>query len=58
MIRILLPKPLDHMTERENKKYASALKAICVALNSGDSVTAQALLKKNDLKILGEPCEK
>lgn len=52
MIRILLPKPLDRMTERENKKYAKALQSLSHAIYvCGDKNVAVSIMKKFNLRI-------
>lgn len=51
MIRILLPKPLDHMTKRENKKYAKAMNEISHAAFENDEMTVLKLLLKYGLKL-------
>ena len=49
MIRILLPKPLDRMTERENKKYAQAMNELAAKLD--DETEVLKLLRKYKLKL-------
>lgn len=51
MMRILLPKPLDHMSERENKKYAQVINEISHAASVDDEKTVIELLRKYKLKL-------
>lgn len=50
-IRIELPKPVDRMTERENKKYAKALNEISHAAFENNATAVLELLKKYKLKL-------
>lgn len=52
MLRIELPKPLDHMTERKNKKYAKALNEIAHAAYENDEMTVLKLLLKYGFKLV------
>jgi hypothetical protein len=49
MIRIELPKPLDHMSPRENKKYAQAMNEIAAKID--DEMAILKLLRKYKLKL-------
>lgn len=49
MMRILLPKPLDRMAERENKKYAKAMNEIAAKID--DEIAVLKLLRKYKLKL-------
>ena len=51
MMRIQLPKPLDRMTARENKKYAKAMNEISHAAHVDDEKTVIELLRKYKLKL-------
>lgn len=50
-IRIELPKPLDRMSSRENKKYAKAMNEIAHAAFENDEITVLKLLLKYGLKL-------
>lgn len=49
MMRILLPKPLDRMTERENRKYAQVMDELAAKID--DETAVLELLKKYKLKL-------
>ena len=49
MMRILLPKPLDHMTERENRKYAQVMDELAAKID--DETVVLKLLRKYKLKL-------
>ena len=49
MMRILLPKPLDHMTERENRKYAQVMDELAAKID--DETAVLKLLRKYKLKL-------
>lgn len=51
-MRILLPKPLDRMSPRENKKYAKALQSLSHAAFENDEMTVLKLLLKYGLKLV------
>lgn len=48
-IRIELPKPLDRMTERENRKYAQVMDELAAKLD--DETEVLKLLRKYKLKL-------
>lgn len=52
MMRILLPKPLDRMSLRENKKYAQAMNEILQAIQTDDEIAVLKLLRKYKLKLV------
>lgn len=52
MLKILLPKPLDRMTERENRKYAKAMNEISHAAFKNDEMIVLKLLRKYKLKLV------
>lgn len=49
MMRILLPKPLDHMSERENRKYAQVMDELAAKID--DETAVLKLLRKYKLKL-------
>lgn len=51
MIRILLPKRLDRMSEQEKKMYAKARNEISHAAYENDEMTVLKLLRKYGLKL-------
>lgn len=49
MMRILLPKPLDRMSPRENKKYAQVMNELAAKID--DETKVLKLLRKYKLKL-------
>lgn len=49
MMRILLPKPLDRMTGRENRKYAQVMDELAAKID--DETVVLKLLRKYKLKL-------
>ena len=52
MIRIELPRPLDRMSERENKMYAKVINAISHAAFVNDDKKILEILRKYKLKLV------
>lgn len=53
MIRIELPEQVDRMKDKRKKEIAWALKNLWHALYVGDHKTAQSILTKFNLRIVG-----